>query len=411
MPMLKPTSEGLVCEPTKTVALPTTQGLAEGEQLAESLLDLAKTTTSLEALNSTVVELLTAQGLTPETVERLEDLAGTLAEPVTEEPIKLSNAEGVITTEGLEDCLAGCYRGMLAGTNALIDLSERYYSEVLAVVVCVLERLQQQRLGVSQLPEHGWWGVTLRRSVTPNTPDDLPDYTVGARRHLERVRWLLTVYYPHCCEKIELATSWLNAIDFTTNDTFDTTFSAIEGIPVCAPPEWGQVEDHSAGVWQTSPDFNGSQFDVRLEDPTALSPAPEVQLRSRILDCGIWWTGPQDGLETRRLFFDRADLLGAIDTTVQQLQLQLYYLRAAIECVPDLRALASAAVAIFERAGHAGDLTDDRVDTIELLFKVPTALITKTQVPYCRLLYEALAQADTVSAIAELTGTELEESK
>jgi len=380
--------------------------------------DLISIAGSLESLNETVEEMLHAGGMPPESIQRFEKLANEIAGPLGEDPIVLTDSEGVVSTESLSARARVAYQAIQNNLKVLVNTVNQYFLRYRSLTGNLHRQLKTHLADLKKVRYNDPIEIETTVAMVGICDEagsfDLNVAREALRAFADELKWVVNILAPETTTLLSSVSGWLDAIEVGDDTEVNASFAKVDGIPApTAPTTWAAVSRNkpTKAFRETSstPTFAGHHF-------TAISPAnpPKTDveyLTSVLMGSEITYGNEKDS--TLTLAEDIVEI-DNIDTVIEMVEKAMEILDYhdvfnlhSTRLVKELNGLMNAGQRLMQRASAAGELSEPSIAKLVLAIQAPQAISLRAQSPFRDVLYESVRVVTGVVGLASSVKTTL----
>lgn len=380
--------------------------------------DLMSVASSLESLNETVEEMLHAGGVPAETIQRFEKLANEIAGPLGEDPIVLTDAEGVVSTESLSARARVAYQAIQNNLKALVNTVNQYFLRYRSLTGNLHRQLKLRHAELKKVRYND--PIEIETTVAmAGICDEAGNFDLNVARESLRVfanelKWVVNILAPETITMLSCVSGWLDSIEVADETVVNASFAKVEDIPApSAPREWSVVTQSKPTKafteTRSTPTFSGNAF-------TAISPKNPPKTDVDYLTGVLMGTEIGYGRDTDTTVTLAEDVveIDNVDTVIDMVEKAMEILDYhdifnlhSTRLVKELNGLMNAGQRLMQRASAAGDLSEPVVAKLVLAIQAPQAISMRAQSPFRDVLYESVRVVTGVVGLASSVKTAL----
>lgn len=380
--------------------------------------DLMSIATSLESLNETVEELLHAGNVPAETIRRFEKLANDIAGPLGEDPIVLTDAEGVVSTESLSARARVAYQAIQNNLKTLVNSVNQYFLRYRSLTGNLHRQLKLQHGELKKVRYND--AIEIETTVAmAGICDESGSFDLNVAREsliafANELKWVVNILAPETITMLSSVAGWLDSFAVGDETAVNASFAKVEDIPApTAPTEWAVVPQSKAAKafreTRSTPTFGGNAFNAIT--PTN-PPKTDVDYLTGVL-MGTEIGYGRDAESTVTLAEDVVEIdnidtvIGMVEKAMEILDYHDVFNLHSTRLVKELNGLMNAGQRLMQRASAAGDLSEPVVAKLVLAIQAPQAISMRAQSPFRDVLYESVRVVTGVVGLASSVKTAL----
>ena len=372
---------------------------------------------SLESLNESVTELMVEGGMSPENLARFEKLANYIAGPLGQDPIVLTDAEGIISTESLTSRARVAYQSIQNNLRALVNSVSQYFLRYRSLTGSVGRQLKAELAELKRVryndPLEIKTTLTMSGICDESGQFDLSVASEAMRAFSEEIKWVVNTLAPETIKLLGDVGKWLDNMEVTDDNAVNASFSKVLDInPPLPLTDWPVVPRAGAkgySVTKSTPTFGGNGF-------TALTPAVPPKVDTEYLAAALMGSDITYGDKNERAVIIANDIveIDNIDTVIDMVERALEILEFhdifnlhSTRLVKELNGLMNAGQRLMQKASASGDLSESSVAKLVLAIQAPQAISLRAQSPFRDVLYESVRVVTGVLGLAGSVKTAL----
>lgn len=372
---------------------------------------------SLESLNESVTELMVEGGMSPENLVRFEKLANYIAGPLGQDPIVLTDAEGVISTESLGSRARVAYQSIQNNLRSLVNSVSQYFLRYRSLTGSVARQLKIELADLKKVryndPIDVKTTLTMSAICDESGQFDLSVASEALRAFADEVKWVVNTLAPETISMLAAVGKWLDEMEVADDNTVNASFSKVMDIQPPLPlTAWSVVPRaavKSYSVTKSTPTFDGNGF-------TALTPNVPPKVDTDYLTVALMGSDITYGDKNERAVIISNDIVEVdnIDTVIDMVERALEILEFhdifnlhSTRLVKELNGLMNAGHRLMQKASASGDLSESSVAKLVLAIQAPQAISLRAQSPFRDVLYESVRVVTGVLGLAGSVKTAL----
>jgi len=372
---------------------------------------------SLESLNESVTELMVEGGMSPENLVRFEKLANYIAGPLGQDPIVLTDAEGIISTESLGSRARVAYQSIQNNLRSLVNSVSQYFLRYRSLTGSVARQLKIELADLKKVryndPIDVKTTLTMSAICDESGQFDLSVASEALRAFADEVKWVVNTLAPETISMLAAVGKWLDEMEVADDNTVNASFSKVMDIqpplPLAAWPVVPRAGVKSYSVTKSTPTFDGNGF-------TALTPNVPPKVDTDYLTVALMGSDITYGDKNKRAVIISNDIVEVdnIDTVIDMVERALEILEFhdifnlhSTRLVKELNGLMNAGQRLMQKASAAGDLSESSVAKLVLAIQAPQAISLRAQSPFRDVLYESVRVVTGVLGLAGSVKTAL----
>lgn len=381
-----------------------------------SIVMLHSIATSLESITEIMEDMLETNGMSPENINRMEELANEIAGPLGEDPILLTDAQGVATTESLAQQARVAFASISAGVKRLANSVSQYYLRYRGLSTQLHRQLKTQKAELIKIK----YSNAIEIIPTPamagicdeNGTFDLAVAAQTLRAFTGDVKWTVNILAPETVNLMAAIGQWLDNFEVTDDNAVDASFSKVLDISAPLPPtDWSVVPNSAYGrqykVARSNLLFSNHYF-VSLR-PLNPATTDTSYLAKDLMTSEITFGAQSDSpvvADDAVVTIDSLDtVLKMIDDAMEILDFHDVFNLHSVRLVKELNGMINAGQRLMQRAGSAGELTDASMAKLVLAIQAPQSISLKAQSPFRDVLYESIRVITGVISLAATVKT------
>lgn len=372
--------------------------------------------TSLESLTDVMEDLLESNGMSPENIQRFEVLANEIAGPMGDDPILLTNAQGVATTESMAQQARVAFASIASGVKRLATTVGQYYLRYrglsgqlhaqLRILKTDLTKIKYSN-PIQIIPTPAMAGICDESGTF-----DLAIAAQTLRQFTGDVKWTVNILAPETVNLMAAISQWLDNFEVTDDNVVDASFSKVLDINAPLPPtDWGVVPNEGYGRQfkvSRSPLLFSNHCFVSLRPLNPLANDSEY-LAKDLMASEITFTAQSDTpvvADDAVVTIDSLDtVLKMIDDSLEILDFHDVFNLHSARLIKELNGMINAGQRLMQRAGSAGELTESSMAKLVLAIQAPQSISLKAQSPFRDVLYESIRVITGVISLANAVKT------
>lgn len=381
-----------------------------------SITMLQSIATSLESITEIMEDLLETNGMSPENINRMEELANEIASPLGEDPILLTDAQGVATTESLAQQARVAFASISAGIKRLVNSVSQYNLRYRGLSTQLHRQLKTAKADLTKIKYSTSIEIIPTAAMAgicdENGTFDLAIAAQTLRAFTGDVKWTVNILAPETVNLMASIGQWLDNFEVTDDNAVDASFSKVLDITAPLPPtDWAVVPNNEYGrqfkVARSNLLFSNHGFvSLRPLNPTA---SDTEYLAKDLMVSEITFGSQSDTpvvADDAVVTIDSLDtVLKMIDDAMEILDFHDVFNLHSARLVKELNGMINAGQRLMQRAGSAGELTDASMAKLVLAIQAPQSISLKAQSPFRDVLYESIRVITGVISLATTVKT------
>lgn len=378
-----------------------------------SLVQLGSIAGSLESLTEVMDSLLEENGMSPENIQQFELLANEIAGPLGEDPILLTDAQGVASTESIASQARAAYAGIVAGIKQLTSTVSQYYLRYRGLSGQLHAQLKSLQRDLKKIK----YAKTLEIIPTPAmagicAEDGSFDLSIAAttlRAFQSDVKWVVNVLAPETANMLDGVTQWLDTIDVSDDNTVTATFTKITDVATPQSPSDWRVVPMRGMMTVTRSALLFSNHCFTATRPLHPTPSASDYLVKAVMGSEITFTSLSDNpvvADDAVVSIDSIDtVLKMIDGCLEILDFNEVFSLHQVRLGKGLNGLINAGERLMQRSAAASGLSDASMAILVLAIQSPQSISLKAQSPFRDVLYESIRVTTGVIGLANAVKT------